>query len=213
MAEAAEKAEETDDPLGHIIEDLRDLAVEVDDLVLDPDNARRHPDRNLRDIKASLTKFGQRTPLVVRRDSMVVEKGNGTLMAARDLGWKTLAAVFVDDDHHTATAFGIADNRTGESSDWDADVLAGSLQELQDLGENLIDVGFEDWEFGALLEHVRDGEGEEEEAGDGRDPDPIEVGDDAGEGVEMGCCPHCEGEFPLGEARRAFKDKAKGEGG
>jgi len=73
----------TDAPFHHIAEQLQPLAVRVSDLTLDPANARRHPTRNLEAIKASLRFYGQRKPLVVRREGLVVEAGNGTLEAAK----------------------------------------------------------------------------------------------------------------------------------
>ena len=70
------------DGLVHIAEDLRPLAVPIDSLRLDPKNARRHPARNLADIKASLRMHGQRKPVVTDETGLVVA-GNGTLEAAR----------------------------------------------------------------------------------------------------------------------------------
>ena len=46
-------------------------------LALDPRNARRHPERNLESIKASLARFGQQKPIVVDADGVTVA-GNGT---------------------------------------------------------------------------------------------------------------------------------------
>ena len=57
----------------------------------DPANARRHPERNLEQIKASLRRFGQQKPIVVDAAN-VVRAGNGTLAAAKSLGWTTIAA-------------------------------------------------------------------------------------------------------------------------
>src|SRR5438309_1239332 len=58
----------------------------------DPANARRHPQRNLEQIKASLRRFGQQKPIVVDATN-TVRAGNGTLAAARALGWTTIQAV------------------------------------------------------------------------------------------------------------------------
>src|SRR6516164_2699654 len=71
----------------HIVEQLRPLAVPCSDLILDPANARRHPDPNVEAIKASLRVYGQRKPVVVNRRTGTIEAGNGTLQAALALGW------------------------------------------------------------------------------------------------------------------------------
>lgn len=117
--------------LDHIAEPLRSLAVPLADLVLDPANARKHDDANLEAIRGSLRAFGQRTPLVVNRRTGVIIKGNGTTTAARSLGWTHLAAVYVDDDQATQTAYAVADNRSAELATWDDDVLSKLLADLQ----------------------------------------------------------------------------------
>ena len=104
--------EPQENDLAWIAEDLRGLALELGDLTQDPANARLHPERNMEALKASLHRFGQRKPVVVRREGMIVIAGNGTLEAARALGWSHLAAVIVEDDATTATGYAIADNRT-----------------------------------------------------------------------------------------------------
>lgn len=105
--------------LSHIAEQLRPLAVPCADLLLDPANARRHPEPNLEAIKGSLRVYGQRKPVVVNRRTGTIEAGNGTLQAASALGWSHLAAVYVNDDPMTAAGFSIADNRTAELAEWD----------------------------------------------------------------------------------------------
>ena len=144
----------TDAPLHHIAEQLQPLAIRVSDLTPDPANARRHPGRNLEAIKASLRIYGQRKPLVVRREGLVVEAGNGTLEAAKALGWTHIAAVLVDDDPLTATGYAIADNRTAELAVWDEAALASLLSELQAEDLDLEALGWSDDELAQLLGSV-----------------------------------------------------------
>ena len=135
--------------LCHIVEGLRGLAVPIDELIPDPANARLHPEANLTGIKASLRVYGQRKPVVVNKRNGVVEAGNGTLAAARSLGWSHIAAVFVDDDPSTAAGFAISDNRTSELAEWDTDALDKLLRE--------IDTGDEDLQ--AMLSQLAEDEG------------------------------------------------------
>ena len=118
------------DTLEHIAEALRPLAVPIDTLVADPANARTHGPENLDAIAGSLHVYGQRKPVVARRDNGVVIAGNGTLAAARSLGWTHLAAVFVDDDAATAAGYAVADNRTAELAGWDKDALGLLLRDV-----------------------------------------------------------------------------------
>lgn len=114
---------------------MNDMQVEtvgIDTLVHDPDNARTHSSRNLQAIAASLKKFGQRRPLVVHGDTVIA--GNGTLTAAKELGWKKIAVTQVPEDWTVdeARAYAITDNRTAELADWDGEVLLATLQEFDE---------------------------------------------------------------------------------
>lgn len=106
--------------------------VKVTSLTMDPENARKHSQRNLDAIAGSLATFGQRRPLVVW-DGIVIA-GNGTLEAAKSLGWETIEITRVPADwtHDQARAYALADNRTAELADWDGVELLSSLQMLDD---------------------------------------------------------------------------------
>lgn len=96
----------------------------------DPRNARLHPERNLEAISASLLRFGQQKPIVISQDGVCVA-GNGTLEAARRLGWTHLAAVRTQLPEPARRAFAIADNRAGELAAWDELELAAAIDDLQ----------------------------------------------------------------------------------
>jgi hypothetical protein len=140
--------------LDHITEALRPLAVPLASLSPDPDNARRHDEANIRTICASLEEYGQRKPLVVKKDGMVIKAGNGTVEAAKRLGWTHLAAVIVDEDDAHASGYALADNRTGELSFWDEEQLAKNLTALLDEGVPQESLGWEPEELERLLETV-----------------------------------------------------------
>ena len=117
--------------LSYIAESLRPLAVPIDSLHEDPANARIGHD--VERIALSLKQYGQRKPIVVNRlQQGKIEAGNGTYRAAKQLGWSLVAVVFVDDDPATAAGYGIADNRVGELSRWDTDVLREIAQTTGD---------------------------------------------------------------------------------
>ncbi|MGV1049162.1 MAG: ParB N-terminal domain-containing protein, partial [Solirubrobacterales bacterium] len=111
---------------------MQSLIVPIADLHEDPSNARKG--HAIDRIAASLKQYGQRKPIVVNRlQGNKVEAGNGTLAAAKSLGWAEIAAVFVEDDAKTAAAYGVADNRTSELSSWDIDILADLMPTLDGL--------------------------------------------------------------------------------
>lgn len=146
----------------HIAEDLRKLAVAVADLNPDPSNARRHGERNLDAIKASLAAFGQRKPLVVQREGMIVRAGNGTLAAAQALGWEQIAAVVIDEDSAQAVQFAIADNRTAELAEWDDETLATLLDGMDEPTRDML--AFDEKELAGLMRGLEPDEIVEDEA-------------------------------------------------
>ena len=117
--------------------------VKIDSLTFDPANVRKHDEKNLAAIKASLNRFGQQKPIVVDA-SGVVRAGNGTLAAAKALGWKDIRIVRSSLAGSEATAYAIADNRSAELAEWDDDALTQTLAALQIEDEELaVATGFD----------------------------------------------------------------------
>ena len=125
--------------------------IKIKDLSNDPANVRKHDDRNLDAIKASLKRFGQQKPIVVDGKGIVVA-GNGTLDAAKSLGWKDIEIVRTELVGADAVAYAIADNRTSELAIWDDDALAKTLEALK-LDESIDEAitGFTDQEIDELI--------------------------------------------------------------
>ena len=113
-------------------------------LTPDPQNARQHDDKNLKAIMGSLKEFGQRKPIVITESGVIVA-GNGTVQAAKRLGWTDIEAVRVPADWtpDQVKAFALADNRTAELATWDIHVLDEQLWELEELGVDVKELGFE----------------------------------------------------------------------
>jgi DNA modification methylase len=130
---------------------MRSEQVAISTLSTDPANVRTHPERNLSDIAASLKRFGQQKPIVVDADGVVVA-GNGTLEAARSLGWDKIAVVKTKLAGADRTAYAIADNRTAEFAEWDDTALAAQLDALraEDL-DAVLAAGFTEKEIDTLL--------------------------------------------------------------
>jgi DNA modification methylase len=125
--------------------------IKVADLSNDPANARKHDDRNIDSIIASLRRFGQQKPIVIDA-SNVVRAGNGTLEAAKRLGWDSIECVKTSLKGSDAIAYAIADNRTAELAEWDSDILAAQLSGLLTDDEALANAaGFSAEEIEAML--------------------------------------------------------------
>jgi ParB family chromosome partitioning protein len=122
---------------------LQTETLKIASLTPDPTNARKHDKRNLDAIKASLKLFGQRKPIVVTGANLIVA-GNGTVEAAKELGWSEIDVVRIpkDWDAEQVKAYALADNRTAELAEWDTQVLTDQLLELDASGWQIFDLGF-----------------------------------------------------------------------
>jgi DNA modification methylase len=111
-----------------IVDSLKPLCVPIDSVKPDPKNARNHPDINLSALRKSLDAYGQRKPIIVNKETGIIEAGNGMWEVAKSLGWSEIAAVFVEDSSEAAAGYAIADNRTGDLSEFNLAQLIDTLQ-------------------------------------------------------------------------------------
>lgn len=125
------------------------VVVQIDSLAFDPRNARKHGARNITAIKESLQRFGQIKPIVVARGTHHVIAGNGTMQAARDLGWSEITVVYVDGTEAELRALALADNRTAELAEWDFEELASQARELG--MDEMLSLGWKDYELEPLM--------------------------------------------------------------
>lgn len=136
-----------------IIDQLQALAVPIDKLEPDPDNARDHDKRNLESIVLSYDAHEQRKPIVVqeRDGKFIVRAGNGQLAAVKRMGWTHIAAVIVEEGDADAVKFAIRDNRSGDLASWNLPNLATQLAYVQEAGTPLEELGWESIEYEPLL--------------------------------------------------------------
>jgi hypothetical protein len=139
-------------------------AVPLDSLSLDPANIRQHDERNRATIRASLTRFGPGRSIVIDGKG-VVRAGNGTLDAAKSLGYDEVLVVEPKPGQLVAvrrrdwsptegTAYSIADNHATDQSTNDDTALADTLRALQSEDFDLDAVGYTGDEVDALIERL-----------------------------------------------------------
>lgn len=145
--------EEEEVKVTNIIEPLRQFEVDLSTLTLDPENARKHDALSIEAVRHSLDRFGQRLPIIVQADGLVVRVGNARVIAARQLGWTGVAALVLDDNNIDAVAYALADNRLGELSTWDWGELTSKLESLveADAFDGLDNLGWSIEELDAIL--------------------------------------------------------------
>jgi site-specific DNA-methyltransferase (adenine-specific) len=114
----------------------------IQDLKSDHKNARKRTDRSSSLIKQSLEKFGAARSIVIDEENRILA-GNGTIEGAKAAGIKNLRVIETDGKEIIAVkrtglteedkvGLALADNRTSDLSDWDAEMLK-QLSEEHDL--------------------------------------------------------------------------------
>ena len=115
----------------------------IEGLTLDPDNARDHSEENIRAIKASLKRFGQQKPIVADATGLVIA-GNGTVIAAQELGWNNIWVSVSELEGEDAANYAVADNRSAELALWNDEMLSKRLQNMEIAEKSLFDdLGFD----------------------------------------------------------------------
>lgn len=151
-----------------ILAPLADLAVPLESLQPLAGNPRKG---DVDAMVASLSRFGQRKPIVVRASDRQIVAGNHTWMAARKLGWTEIAAVIVDDDDATAKAYALADNRLGELGGYDEAALLDMIRAVGDEDAGLLaDAGWDPESVAELVARIDPLPPEEPPADDAPEP-------------------------------------------
>lgn len=135
-------------PMSSKLPDVR--WVPIDSVKQWKENPMGHNDKDVAVLAKILAAHEQRSPIIVWRGNNVIYKGNGTHAAMKKNGSKLVKVQFEDFiSEAAAIAYGIADNKASEFSDWDADVLVSllSADEMQSMQGNL---GFTESELRGL---------------------------------------------------------------
>ena len=117
----------------------------------------RNPRRNDEAVDrmcAAIREFGFRIPVVARSDGTVVD-GHLRLKAAQRLGLPEVPVALADDlSEAQIKAFRLLANRSAAWAEWDDELLALELKDLQDAG---YDLGFTGFDAGELKGFMEDG--------------------------------------------------------
>ena len=109
-------------------------------------NTRVHSQEQIDQIKSSIIEFGMCTPIGIHNDTIVY--GHGRHEALKQLGYDEVPTL--DLSHLTEAqrkAFTIADNKIGDNSSFDEELLKIELQSLQEMDFDLSLTGFSDEEL------------------------------------------------------------------
>lgn len=107
-----------------------------------PLNTKVHSSTQVRKIANSIASYGWDQPIVVDAE-MVIIKGHGRWLAAKELGLEEVPVVIQDElTPEQVRAARISDNKVAESA-WDTDSLWEEMSTLADAGIDARDLGFE----------------------------------------------------------------------
>jgi DNA modification methylase len=118
-------------------------------------NARRHSKAQIKQIAASIERFGFTNPVLIADDGEIVA-GHGRVAAAKLLGIETVPVLRLS--HLTEAerrAYVIADNKLALNAGWDRETLAIELQGLVDLDFEVELTGFSLAEIDIVLDEAR----------------------------------------------------------
>ena len=119
-----------------------------------PRNARRHSPKQIKQIAASIERFGFTNPILISDESEIVA-GHGRAEAAKQLGMTTVPTIalshLTDDERR---AYVLADNKLALNAGWDREILAIELQALVDLNFDIEVTGFSLAEVDFVIEEL-----------------------------------------------------------
>jgi DNA modification methylase len=140
-----------------------------------PGNARRHSKKQVRQIADSIIRFGFTNPVLVSDEGEIVA-GHGRVMAAKELGLRTVPTVRLS--HLTPEerrAYVLADNKLALNAGWDTEILAIELQALIDIDFDVTLTGFSLAEVDLTLDQAREASMEATDSPADRISEPAEV--------------------------------------
>ena len=104
------------------------------------ENNPRDNDGGVDTVANSIKEFGWQQPIVVDKDNVIIV-GHTRYKAARKLGMKEVPVVVANNlTPEQVKAYRLADNKTGELTDWDMSLLDDELGDIADI--DMSDFGF-----------------------------------------------------------------------
>ncbi len=134
----------------------------VADLKPRTSNPRTHTEKQIKQIAASIQRFGFTNPILID-DAEGIVAGHGRIAAAKQLGIGEVPTVrLAEMSEAEIRAYVIADNRLAENAGWDRELLAIEFQYLAelDLDFDLAITGFELPEIDILIDELNADGGE-----------------------------------------------------
>lgn len=128
------------------VESAKETVVKVDDIKPYALNSKIHSEENIRMLAASIAKSGMWQSMIVWKDLTLIA-GHGRWEAIKLLGWKEVKVKIADTlTENEANQLRISLNKTA-SDEYDSDILAKELAELEVEDGDILALGFSEKEF------------------------------------------------------------------
>ena len=103
-------------------------------------NAKRHPKKQIEQIKKSIQDFGFNDPIAIDENNMIIE-GHGRYEALKQLGYKTIECIRLNNlSEEQKKAYILVHNKLNMETGFDNNILADELDSILDF--NMEDFGF-----------------------------------------------------------------------
>ena len=114
-------------------------------------NNPRRSVKTIAKIVTSIKEFGFKQPLVLDKEGVIIV-GHSRYLAAKELGLETVPCVIAKElTPHQIRAYRIADNRIAQDGEWDTDLLAIELSEINNSDFDFTKTGFTQAELESLI--------------------------------------------------------------
>ncbi|WP_252259831.1 ParB N-terminal domain-containing protein [Erythrobacter aurantius] len=118
-------------------------------------NAKRHPEKQIREIADSIARNGFTNPVLIDADGVIIA-GHGRYAAALQLGLSEIPCIrLIRLTPAQVRAYRFADNKLAEKAVWDEEILRIEIEALQIEGVELEDTGFDTVEIDILFENQK----------------------------------------------------------
>lgn len=126
------------------------------------ENNPRHNENAVPYVVESIKRYGFKNPIIIDKDNVIVA-GHTRYLASKELGLNEVPCIVADDlTEDEIKEFRLVDNRTAEMSEWDDELLASELS----------DIDFGDFDFGFDIEEI---ESDTEVIEDDYEPQDVET--------------------------------------
>lgn len=106
----------------------------IDELTEYKNNARKHGEKDVAAIEASIEAFDFNDPIAIWGENNLIIEGHGRLMAARRLGLKEVPTIRLDHlSDEQRRAYALAHNQTAMLSFWDDEIVEQELDSIESI--------------------------------------------------------------------------------